>query len=297
MLRHHITSKKMQRPPPMISFVSPSLIVPGSSKPKIDGIVLTQMGYTIHSQQLWGDYAKDGALMPKAAVNALLLQRISARLGDAAIDPTLWPEIMEQLCVAVGSAGAALLQNDVRTSDIPRTEAVSDMFSHYFASGWHARDIRAERGAPLLLRGEQVVIDQDILSPDEMRSVGYYREAVAPFGFRSFAAVGFSAGSALWVLAIQRTVREGLFDYDEKRLLAQLSPRLTEIATLSKSVGLAVLSGVANALELIRQPALALDRMGYVLGVNASADNFFDDEVRVPNRRLGAYPLLVEQAA
>ncbi|QXX76486.1 hypothetical protein MHY1_p00008 (plasmid) [Methylovirgula sp. HY1] len=31
------------------------------------------------------------------------LQNVSARLGDAALDPTLWPEIMEEICRAVVS--------------------------------------------------------------------------------------------------------------------------------------------------------------------------------------------------
>jgi hypothetical protein len=69
------------------------------------------------------------------------------------------------------------------------------------------RDLRAQRGVPLLLRGEKVVIDQDIVTPEEMRRSQYYAEVVGAFGFQWFAALGFAAGPALWALVIQRTFR------------------------------------------------------------------------------------------
>jgi DNA-binding CsgD family transcriptional regulator len=43
---------------------------------------------------------------------------------------------------------------------------------------------------------------------------------------------------------------------------------------------------MTNALELVNQPALALDRSGFVLDMNAAAERILDDEVRVRNRRL-----------
>ena len=45
------------------------------------------------------------------AVNADRLAGISARLGDTVIDPTIWPEVLDQISVATGSVGAGLLQS------------------------------------------------------------------------------------------------------------------------------------------------------------------------------------------
>jgi len=41
-----------------------------------------------------------------------------------------------------------------------------------------------------------------------------------------------------------------------------------------------------NALNLVQQPALAIDRLGLVLDTNAAADGYLDDEICVRNRRL-----------
>jgi DNA-binding CsgD family transcriptional regulator len=224
--------------------------------------------------------------MARCAVNLKRLQAVGARLGDAAVNPAIWPEIMEQVCAAAGATGAALLQSDLRTPDIPRTAGVDGLIRSYFADGWHMRDIRAQRGVPLLLQGQKVIIDQDIVTPDEMRRDGLYTESLIPHGLQWFAVVGFWAGPALWGLSIQRTPDEGAFDLHDKRLLADLSQQLTEAATLSQTVGRAVLIGLTNGLGLIKQPALALDRSGFVLETNPAAAQLFDDEFCIRNRRL-----------
>ena len=224
--------------------------------------------------------------MRNFALNPERLVAVCNNLGDAVVDPTLWPQIMDDICAAAGATGAALLQTDVRTPDIPRTASVDHCFKHYFASGWQTRDTRAERSVPLLMGGQAVVTDQDIVTPEEMRRLDFYNECALPFGLPWFAGIGLWAGPALWAMVVQRTAQQGPFEPREVRILASLSPRLTEAATLSKAVGRAALSGIGDALQLVGQPALALDRLGFVLDANAAAQPIFDDEIFVRNRRL-----------
>jgi DNA-binding CsgD family transcriptional regulator len=224
--------------------------------------------------------------MRKSTVDAEQLLKVSVRLGDAAIDPAIWPDIMEKISAAAGASGAVLLQTDARTAHVPRTAGIEEMITNYFSAGWHLRDLRAERGVPLLLRGKKVVTDEDIVTPEETRHSQYYAEAVVPFGFQWFAALGFTAGPVLWAMVLQRTPRQGPFDGNDKRVLATIVQRLTETATLSRAVGKAVLSSTTNAFGLVKQPALVLDRMGFVLDVNSAADQVFDDDIHIRGRRL-----------
>lgn len=224
--------------------------------------------------------------MRNFALNPERLVAVCNNLGDAVADPTLWPQIMDDICAAAGATGGALLQSDIRTPDIPRTASVDDCFKYYFATGWPARDTRAERSVPLLMRGQPVVTDQDIVTPEEMRRLDFYNECALPFGLPWFAGIGLQAGPALWAMVIQRTARQGPFEPHEVRALACLAPRLTETATLSKAVGQRALAGISNALHLVGRPVLALDRLGCVLDANAAAQQIFDDEFFVRNRRL-----------
>src|SRR5436305_11718309 len=215
------------------------------------------------------------------------LQRAAARLGDAAIDPGIWPEIMLEICAAAGARGAALLQSDVRTPDVPATPDIGEYFRRsYFAEGWHERDVRAERGVPLLLKGVPVITDQDIVTPDEMERVGLYAESLVPNGLKWFAGIGFWSGPALWGLTIQRTEQQGPFGESDKKALGGIAQRLTETATLSWAVGRAALTGMTSALELVRQPALALDRSGNMIDANALAAPYLGRDLQIRDRRL-----------
>src|SRR3990172_3761925 len=202
--------------------------------------------------------------MPK--VNADQLQKASARLGEAALDPALWPDLMDEICQAISAECALLLQSDVRTPDVPITESAKGLAQSYFNEGWHERDLRV-RTVPLLLAGVPVVTDWDVSPPEEMDKHPYYNDFIYRCGLPWWAGVGFRAGPAAhWALSIQRTTRQGPFQAHEKRLLARLSPRLTEVASLSNAVGRVALTSGMNALAEVRHPAIAIDHFGFTLG-------------------------------
>jgi len=119
-----------------------------------------------------------------------------------------------------------------------------------------------------------------------MRRAPFYNEMVFASGFHWFAAIGFHAGPSPWALSIQRTRGEGAFEQRDKDILYPLSQKLTEAATLSAAVGRTVLSATTNALNLVRRPAIAIDRLGTVLDMNVAAEALFNDELFVRNQRL-----------
>jgi DNA-binding CsgD family transcriptional regulator len=101
-----------------------------------------------------------------------------------------------------------------------------------------------------------------------------------------FAGVGFWSGEASWALSIQRTDSEGSFEPPDKLILGQLVNPLSEVATLSKALRYTVVASITNALGLVKQPAIALDRLGFVIDTNEAADALFGDDLRVSARRL-----------
>jgi len=206
------------------------------------------------------------------------------RLGDAAVDPAAWPEIMDSICRAAGASAAVLLQSDIRTPDVPRTASIDEALRLYFADNWHLVDPRA-RGFPRMMAGD-VVSDQDILTPEQIRADPMYNEILYPFGFKWFAGIGFRAGAAAWALTIQRTGREGPFEALDKHLLARLAPRLTETASLATAIGRVVISSTTDALNHVQKPAIVLSNQGLVLNMNAAAEAGFDEDIRVRNRQL-----------
>lgn len=231
-----------------------------------------------------GKLRETGTLVKQARVDNDQLSKIMNRLGDAAVDPAAWPEIMDSICRAAGASAAVLLQSDIRTPDVPRTASIDEALRLYFADNWHLVDPRA-RGFPRMMAGD-VVSDQDILTPEQIRADPMYNEILYPFGFKWFAGIGFRAGAAAWALTIQRTGREGPFEALDKHLLARLAPRLTETASLATAIGRVVISSTTDALNHVQKPAIVLSNQGLVLNMNAAAEAGFDEDIRVRNRQL-----------
>src|SRR5262245_25543173 len=210
----------------------------------------------------------------------------SAPLGEAVVNPAAWPRVIDDICRAVGATGAVMVQSDARPADVWYTASLDGLAEAYFRDGWHANDPRVARCVPRLLRGETVITDCELFTSEEVRREPFYNEFLIPNGFRWLGVVAFRAGSALWRLSLQRTPKEGIFGPESNPVLTQLSRRLSDAATLSKTVSQAALTGFANALALVRLPALAIDRLGHVLDTNMAAEATFDCGLRVHNRRL-----------
>lgn len=221
------------------------------------------------------------------------ISRIHARLGEAAVDPGKWTDLLEEMCRAVGAEGASLRQAGVRTSDVPYTASMEDLTRVYFKEEWHLRDIRVPRVQSLFASSHPVApafCDADMFSYDEMRQLfrqdAYFNDFLRQGKLKWGGWIRFPVAGQPWLVAFQRTDAQGPFELDDMLRLAPLAPALAEIADLSAAVGRSVLTGVLDGLHLVQKPAVALDRNGLVLGVNAGADAVFDSEFRVRNSRL-----------
>lgn len=117
------------------------------------------------------------------------LERAKSRLGEAVLDPGQWPSVMEAICSATATAGAALLQSDIRTPDIPVTPSTATFFRSYFDNNLHVGDIRAAKGVPLLLAGRRAVRDQDLFSSESIMLKDPLYAHASDFGFRWWSAI------------------------------------------------------------------------------------------------------------
>lgn len=214
------------------------------------------------------------------------LAQTHAALGETVIDPSHWPDVMERICEVIGAFGAVLMQPDIQVADTPRTKSVDEGMTRYEQEHWQIRDSRIERAVPLILAGARVFTDEDLFSYDDFKADAYLNDFYFPWGGNSAAGIAFKAGTALWTLCLHRFAKQRIFDENDASILATFSDRLSEVATLSTAVGHIALANVVSALDLIRQPALAIDRLGCVLDANSSAHLIFDENFTMRHRRL-----------
>jgi hypothetical protein len=125
-------------------------------------------------------------------------------LQRAALDATLWPEVMSDICRQSGSVGAVLFSGDVHFHGFPTTPSLSERIDSYVKDGWSLRDER-RRGMPTLL-AKGIISDEDCNSPDVINRSAFYQEFLRPNDFGSFIGVGFKAGQDVWLLSLNRSV-------------------------------------------------------------------------------------------
>ena len=222
------------------------------------------------------------------------LRRTASRLGEAALDPTLWPDLLQQIAIDAEAFGAVLLQAGVPTVDVPWSPSLGRMREVYYGEGWNARDLRAVRSVAAVRRNLTVLTDEDLVSRDEVKRDPYYTSFLASQGLPAFAAVVFqSAPSTSCGLVISRTASQGEFDSREKQILALLGPRLTATAELGRMLGEASIRTSLAVLDRLFRPTLALGQSGVVLDANSAAGALFDDDMKI---RAGSLHLRDERA-
>jgi hypothetical protein len=75
-----------------------------------------------------------------------------------------------------------------------------------------------------------------------------------------------------------------LLSGDEERILVSFTKRLIEIAAVAGARGAG--TSAIEAFNKISLPAIAIDRRGFVVGVNAAAYAVFDNDVNIKDKRL-----------
>ncbi len=223
------------------------------------------------------------------------LTRAASRLGETAIDPTLWPDLLQEIAEGVGAFGAMLLQSGTPTADVPWSYSMERMRESYYGDLWNTRDLRAVRSVAAIRRGLTILTDEDLVTREEFERDPYYKSFLASYGLASFAAVVFRLSpSEICGLVIQRTPSQGEFVEREKQALALLAPRLNATASLTRMLAESSLHTSLDVLDRLSRPALALGRGGVVIGVNAAAAALFDDDFRM---RAGVLVVRDERAA
>jgi DNA-binding CsgD family transcriptional regulator len=227
--------------------------------------------------------------MTRQSINVAELSAIVARMGEAAVDPARWRDLLESMCRAVGATGASLRQKGIRTPDVPYTSSMEELTKAYFREGWHLRDTRLQRLLSLSMKSA-VFNDFDVFTYDELKGLfrrdAYFNDFLGKGKLRWSAWIQFRSGRSPWLIGFQRTDAQTPFEPGEISSLQPLSLALTQTANLSAVVGRSVLTGVMDGLDLVRRPAIAIDRAGSVLAVNSAAEAAFDSSVRVSCRKL-----------
>ncbi|MGF1620433.1 MAG: helix-turn-helix transcriptional regulator [Rhodomicrobiaceae bacterium] len=209
---------------------------------------------------------------------------------DAILMPESWPTALDALASSVGAVGCRFRGRSGQQAilELPTSPALLELVAELRQGEWWKSDHRAERGWPLSRAGKRVIIDHDVTTDEERRTLPIYNELLRRLDLPWWAAVGFSVDDKDWTLSFFRSESRGPFTPKEAEALAHLAPHLSRMVRLARSTNMRGTETALATLERIGRAALMVDANGRVIRTNAAAEALFDDELAVRQRGLVA---------
>lgn len=224
-------------------------------------------------------------------------ERVVDALFDAAVMPQLWPSALAGLAGALGAAGAIMIPKDPQKIELgfPTSAELSEVMDDFVTQGWHLRDIRADRGWPILASQKSIIVEHDLVSEEEHRSLPYFQELFAPYGMPWFGGIGFRVDGAQWCLTLIRGAGQGPYAPADLAPFAGLPRHLTRVVTLAYKVRAALDAPIVELSQLLGKASFLLGPDGRVLRASEDAHEALSPPLELREGRLTATAPMVDR--
>jgi DNA-binding CsgD family transcriptional regulator len=212
---------------------------------------------------------------------------------EAIVAPETWPRVLHDLARALDAACMMFyprnpdptspnpLDPDRPLDQVPISSDYGELLEEYVRHQWYLNHYRAERGIPLLDSGKTVVLEHDMATDEERKTLRHYNELYLRFGFSGYAMVGLKVDGRRWAVPILRATSQGHFTRDDAARLALLAPHMARMIRLSDKFALGVAQAQLDMLDRVACPALLIDWKGAVIRPNASAEALLGDGLHI----------------
>ena len=199
---------------------------------------------------------------------------LSALIGDiydAALDPALWPKVVEDACRFVEGRGASLYVEDVAN----RKATLFHDFGHDSPYLRSYMDSYVKMNPLLLLARslpvEQVVCIGDLMPRHEFAATRFYKEWVQAQGLVDTLVVNLDkSATSLAVLDVRRSDRQGEVDAAARRCMALIAPHVRRSVLIGKTMDVhkAEAANLANMASSLITAVFLIDRSGRIVFAN-----------------------------
>lgn len=195
---------------------------------------------------------------------------------DAILMPELWSTALQQLADALAVSSCTFTPLDgKRTSIDGNGYSVPVSAGHLeFAKLWcvnqsHARCPFTGKALPFV---SNYVIDDQIVTADDRKTLAYFHETAGPRNREWWAAGSFAIADRQWCLSVYRNRAGGRFNHSEGRYLARVAPGFGRTAALAEKFGMERISSALTTFDQLKCPAMMIDWRGSVRNPNRLAD-------------------------
>ena len=227
------------------------------------------------------------------------LSVLIGKIYDAALDPSLWPFVMEGVCEFVGGFSANMFIHDsaMKSAQFLASWGIEGGF-------WQAYVDKYERLNPafpsmLLIDAGKIITSNDVVPDARLRESRFFKEWLGPQGFVDcVGAILEKSWTTLAAFVVFTNAQYGPVDEAARRRMALIIPHIQRAVAIGRTLDLQSVANenFANTLDALPAAVYLLDASGAVLHANRSgiALRARDEILRASGDRLRASDPLVD---
>jgi len=207
---------------------------------------------------------------------------------DAVVEPQTWQSALDQVAVAMNARACSIFARAAVNERLrfPASTVYREFLTEFVADGWMQRDPRVRGAMPLLAQGKQVLVERDVVTDEDRRTLPEYTYLYPKYDLPEWASVAVRAKDDYWAMSFLRGASQGAFEREDTRLLSTLSPHLPRFIKLSNHLFEQTMRTSLELLEGLSVAALQTDSRGNVVGVNANARLLVGQDIDIVDGKL-----------
>jgi DNA-binding CsgD family transcriptional regulator len=195
---------------------------------------------------------------------------------DAALASERWPSALQMLGESLAAQSCTFATGDLDDPfQMPRSEGHEDFAQLWLQNEPHAPDphrtARAPRQSSVCRTGYGFILEQDVSTEKQRRTLPYYQETAAPGNRDWWASACFKVGARPWCVSLYRGAARGAFSSVEAGYAADVVPHLSKVIGLAQKVADGATAAGLKVLERFSCAAIVVDAVGVASLLNASA--------------------------
>jgi len=218
------------------------------------------------------------------------IARSLENLYEAAANPELWRRSLHDFSQAFGADGVIMhLSGESRTPWAVNSEGLDESIPKYFRDGWHLQNEPLRRSNLAFRRGEQIVTEGTLFTPEEWTRDPMVADFLRPHGLGWFAGMKVVASPEMDIsLSLNRGFKNEPFSRREVEHLVRALPHIRRASQFAAARSTAHADGVLDGFSLLHLPAMLLDQRGLVYRINEGARSLLGGGLDVVAGRLTA---------
>jgi DNA-binding CsgD family transcriptional regulator len=207
---------------------------------------------------------------------------------QAVYAPSTWPAALHELARSLDAVCCGFYPRGAAETRLrlPASPDYLPFLEEFYRDGWWRSDHRARRGWPMAEAGRKVLLEHDVASEEDRRTLPQYRDLYARHDVPWWGAVFFRNEGRLWAMPFLRSRSQGPFTPEDTEVLTRVARHCERMLSLASKLGAATVQSALQLVDQLACAAMALGPDGRVSCCNRGAERLLGSDMNLKHGRL-----------